>query len=181
MLGTPLCCPIPTQPRHPTGRPNLCKCSVASTTVSHVYHWPPHPLDCWFLMRAPCCRIPRITNTQVQTLQVPSIIAFQTSHTTCLQCACWRQQQEFIGAVKLAIKNSSHPPHTQLGSMFRVILFQAHISKWLNFSSVILVPNRTIRRSPGAFHLEMIYNQCTVSYHPAHQHMIKSNFRLVLH
>ena len=29
----------------------------------------------------------------------------------------WRQQQKFIGAVKLAEKNSSHPPHVQFGSI----------------------------------------------------------------
>ena len=65
---------------------------------------------------------------------------FQTSHTACLHCACWRQQQKFIGAVKLAGKNSSHPPHVQLGSVLRMVSPQAHFSKWHNLSSVVLAP-----------------------------------------
>ena len=71
-------------------------------------------LDCWCLLRAPCCRIPRTANTQIQELQIPSIVTFQTSHTACLHCTCWRQQQKFVGAVKLADKNSSHPPDVGL-------------------------------------------------------------------
>ena len=75
-------------------------------------------LDCWCLLRAPYCRsIPRTANTQIQELQVSSIVTFQTSDTVCLHCTCWRQLQKFIGAVKLSDKNSSHPPHVQFGSI----------------------------------------------------------------
>ena len=74
-------------------------------------------LDCWCLVRAPCCCIPRTADTQIQELQIPSIVTFQTSHTACLHCTCRRQQQKFIGAVNPADKNSSHPPHVQFGSI----------------------------------------------------------------
>ena len=47
-----------------------------------------------------CCVL-LAANTQTQELQIPSIVTFQTSHTTCLH---WRQQQKFIDAVKLADK-----------------------------------------------------------------------------
>ena len=115
-------------------------------------------------MRATCCRIPRTANTQIQELQVPSIIALQTSHTACLHCTCWRQQEEFIGAVKLADKNSSQPSHVQFGSILRMVSPQAHFSKWHKYSSVVLAPDRTIRRSPGSLHLEIVLqnNPCTV-------------------
>ena len=69
------------------------------------------------VLRAPCCRIPRTANTQIQELHIPSIVTFQTSHTACLHCTCWRQQQKFIGAVKLTDKNASHPSHVQFGSI----------------------------------------------------------------
>ena len=61
---------------------------------------------CW------SCRTPWTANTQIQELQIPSTITFKTSHWTCC-----RQQQDFIGAVRLAHQNSSHPPHVQFGSI----------------------------------------------------------------
>ena len=137
--------------------------------------------DCWFLLRAPCCRNPRTAYTQIQELQIPSIITYQTSQTASLHCTCWRQQQKFIGAFKLTDKNYSHPPNVQLGSILRMVSFQAHFSKWHTFSSVVLAAERTTRRSLGSLHLEIIYKPCTVSYHPAHQHVIRSNFCLVFH
>ena len=48
-------------------------------------------------------------------LQVQSAIALKTSHTKRLDCSCWRQQEKFVGAVKLADKDSSHPSHIQFG------------------------------------------------------------------
>ena len=66
----------------------------------------------------------------------------------------------------LPTKNSSHPPHVQLGSILRMVSPQAHFSKWHNFSSVVLALDRTIRHSPGPLHLEIVYNPCTVSYDP---------------
>ena len=103
------------------------KCSVASTLFLHVCHCPTHPflLDCRCLLRAPCCCIPRTATTQIEELQIPSNVTFQTSHTACLHCTCWRQQQKFIGAIKLADKNSSHQPHVQLGSTLRMV---SHLS-----------------------------------------------------
>ena len=68
-------------------------------------------LDCWFLLRAPCCRIPRSADTHTQELQVPSIITFQTSHTSCLHDTCWRQQQKFTGTIKLADKKKTPRIH----------------------------------------------------------------------
>ena len=59
-------------------------------------------LDRWSLRRTLDCHIPRAANTQVQELQVPSATALKTSHTTCPHCSCWRQQEKFIGAVKVA-------------------------------------------------------------------------------
>ena len=76
-------------------------------------------LDCWSLLHAPCCRIPRTANTQIQKLQIPSFVTFKTSHTACLHCTCWRKEQEFIGTVKLTDRNASHPPHVQFGSTLR--------------------------------------------------------------
>ena len=137
---------------------------------------------CWIV--GPCCVLlavafHRLPTHRFQELQIPRIITFKTSHTACLHCTCWRQQQKVIGAVKLADRNSSHPPHVQLGSILRMVSPQAHFSKWHNFSSVVLHPDRTIRRSPGSLHLKVVCNPCTVSYHPAPQQMIRSNFCLV--
>ena len=114
--------------------------SQVQTTFSHVCRLPTHPFPGLLVpARAPCCRIPRTANTQIQELQIPKIITFKTSHTACLHCTCWRKEQEFIGTVKLPTK--THRIH---------LMFN-------------LVP-------PSDF---------TVSYHPTHQYMIKSNFCLV--
>ena len=130
LLGTPLCA---AHFQHNLGIlqcVRTCpKCSVSSTLFSHVCRFPTHPLlDCWFLLRAPCCRVPRTANTQIQELQIPSIITFKTSHTACFYCTCWCQQQKFIGAVKLADKNSSHPSHYQIGPIFGMVSSQADLS-----------------------------------------------------
>ena len=123
-----MCCPIPTQPGHPVVRPYLSRMLwrrynlFARLPTGQLILW----LDRWSLRRTFCCRIPRAANTtQVQELQVPSAITLKTSHTTCLCCSCWRQ-------------DSSHPPHVQFGSIFRIVSSQADLSKWHNFSSVVL-------------------------------------------
>ena len=72
-------------------------------------------LDRWSLRHTLGCRTPRAANTQIQELQVPSAIALKTSHTTRLDRSCWRQQEKFIGAIKLADKDSSHPSHIREG------------------------------------------------------------------
>ena len=117
----------------------------------------------------PANKLTLSANTLIQELQIPSIITFQTSHTACLHCTCWRQQQEFIGAVKLADKKPSHPPYVQFGCILSVV--SSH--------DVVIARGRTTRRSPGSLHLEIVYNPCTVSYHPTHQYMIRSNSSLV--
>ena len=119
---------MPTQPGHPVVRPYLSRMLwrrynlFARLPTGQIILW----LDRWSLRRTFCCRNPRAANTtQVQELQVPSAITLKTSHTTCLCCSCWRQ-------------DSSHPPHVQFGSFFRIVSCQADLSKWHNFSSVVL-------------------------------------------
>ena len=129
-------------------------------------------LDCWCLLRAPCCHISRTANTQIQELQILRIITFQTSHTACLYCTCWRQQQKFIRCGQacrqklLASTSCSTWLHPKNG------FAQTNFSKWHNFSSVVLAPDRTIRRSPGSLHLENWLQP---------MHMIRSIFCLVFH
>ena len=91
------------------------------------------------LVSAACSLLSHSTDCQHTDSRIanPSIVTFQTSLTTCLHCTCWRQQQKFIGAVKLADKNSSHPPHVQLSSILRMVSPQSHFSKWYNFSSAL--------------------------------------------
>ena len=61
------------------------KCSVASATFrTSAACQLTSFLDCWSLPRAPCCRIPRTANTQIQELQIPKIITFKTFRTACL-------------------------------------------------------------------------------------------------
>ena len=152
LLST-ICCSILA--RHPAVRPYLSKIFCRKYTLFARL-----PLSnssfCWIVGFC-CVLLPvashGLANTQTQELQIPSIITFPTSHTACLHCTCWRQQQKFIGAVKLADKNSSHPPHVQLASILRMVSPQAHFSKWHNFSSVVLAPESTIRRSPGSLPL----------------------------
>ena len=115
LLGTPLCV---VQFQHNLGilwyvRTYL-ECPVVSTTFSHVCHWPTHLfVGSW--VPAACSLLSPSTDCQhkVQEFQIPSVVTFKTSHTACLHCSCWRQQWEFVSAVKLADKNSSHPPHVQ--------------------------------------------------------------------
>ena len=113
-----VCCPIPTQPGHPAVRPYLSR--MFCRTYSLFARLPlANSSVCWIV--GPCgvlfAVVPRTANTQIQELQIPSIITFQTSHTACLHCTNWRQQQEFICAVKLADKNSLHPFHIRCGSI----------------------------------------------------------------
>ena len=98
----------------------------------------------------------------------------------CLHCTCWRQHQNFISADTLVDKNSSHPPHVQLDTILRMVSSQAHLSKWHNFSSVVLVPDRTLRHSPSSLHLKVVDKSCTISCHPVHQHVMWSNFCLFI-
>ena len=168
-ISTPLCV---VQFQHKLGIPqndHFCpKCSVASTTFSHFYHWPTHPLigllvpgTRFFLMHSTDCQhtSSRIANLKHYcrpdaSLNVSSLHLLASRariHRCCHACQ----------------HNSSHPPRVQLGSIFRVISPQAHFFKWHNFSTVVLAPNRTIMRSPGAVHLEMIstHAQCR-TIHP---------------
>ena len=123
-----MCCPFPTQPGHPVVRRYLSRIFCRKYTLfrkSAAFQLI-FLLDRWSLLRALCCGVPRTANTQIQELQVPSSVTFKTPHATCFHCSCWRQQQEFIGAVKLADKNLSHPPHILFGPIFRMVSSQAH-------------------------------------------------------
>ena len=153
-----MCCHLPTQPVHPAVRP--CK---SKTILSQVHSFRTFAafhlillLDFWFLLRAPCCRFPSTANTQIQELQIPSIITFQTSYTSCLHCTCWRQQQKFIRQKLLAF-NSCSIWHPQNG------FAPSTPPKWHNLLSIILDPDRTILRSPSSLPLKVVYNPCTVS------------------
>ena len=135
-----MCCPIPKQPGHPAVRPYLSKtfCRKYTLFARLPLSNSSFLLDCWCQLRTPCCSIPRTANTQIQEMQIPSIVTFQTSHTACIHCTCWRQQQEFIGAVKLADKNSSHPPRVQFGYILWMVSAQKFFSKWHHFCNVVL-------------------------------------------
>ena len=78
-----VCCPIPTQPGHPAVRPYLSR--MFCRTYSLFARLPlANSSVCWIVGPCGvlfCCRIPRTANTQIQELQIPSIITFQTSHT----------------------------------------------------------------------------------------------------
>ena len=163
LLGTPsVCCPFPTQPGHPAVRPYLSKMFCRKYTLFARLPLSNSSL-CWIV--GFCCVLLAVAfhglpNTQIQELQIPIIITFQTSHKSCLHCTCWRLLQKFISAVKLAEKNSSHPPHVQLGSIVRMVSPHAHFSKWHNFSGVVLAPDGTRRRSSGSLHLKVVHNPC---------------------
>ena len=71
-----VCCPIPAQPGHPAVRPYLSNMFCRTFTTRQLVLL----LDCWSLLRAPCCRISRTANTQSQELQIPSTITFKHYH-----------------------------------------------------------------------------------------------------
>ena len=148
LLGTPRCA---AQFQHNLGILQYVrtypKCSVASTTFSHVCRLPTHPFA-GLLVPAACTLLPHSTDCQHTDSRIANpkiIITFKTSHTACLHCTCWRKEQEFIGTVKLTDTPRKRFEYFRIHLMFN------------------LVP-------PSDF---------TVSYHPTHQYMIKSNFCLV--
>ena len=159
--------PIPRQPGHPAARPYLSKIFCRKYTLFARL-----PLSnssfCWTV--GVCCVL------LAQELQIPSIVTFQTSHTACLHCTCWRQQQKFIGAVKLADKKLLAPTSC---SIWLHPLSDFGPNKFLQVAP--LLQCSTKGRSPGALHLEIVHIPCTVSNHPAHQHMVRSNSCLVSH
>ena len=66
---------------------------------------------CWIV--DPCCVLlavafHRLPTHRLRELQIPSTITFKTSHTACLHCTCWRQQ-EFIGAVHTSPNGTTSP------------------------------------------------------------------------
>ena len=163
-LGTPLCV---VQFQH-----NLVilqyvrtcpKYSVASGTFLQVCHSPTHPFV-GLLVRAACslqslstdCQHTHSRNAKTKHYHHPDV-----SPQRVIFPPIWRQQQVFIGAVKLSVKNLL--ASTSFSSS------QAHFSYWHNFSSVVRAQDRTIRRSPSSLHLEIVHNPCTVSYHPSSQ------------
>ena len=88
LLGTPLCV---VQFQHNLGvlqYVRTCpKCSVASTTFSHVCHSPTHPFV-GLLVLAACSLLSHSTtaNTHVQELQIPRINLQDVSHNVSLMC-----------------------------------------------------------------------------------------------
>ena len=122
------------------------KCSVARTLFSHVCRFPTHPfeLDCWCLLRAPLLshstdckhtdsRIANVPSKHTLFARLPLsrrhrfivdvccvllAVAFHGLQTHRFQnCKSQAVTFQFIGAVKLADKNSSHTPHVQFGSI----------------------------------------------------------------
>ena len=91
----------------------MCNLFARLPLANSSFGWIVGPCDVLF-----GCHIPRAVNTQVEDLQVPSAVAVKTSRTTRFHRSCWRQQEKFIGAVKVADRDSSHPPHVQFGPIF---------------------------------------------------------------
>ena len=164
-----MCCPFPTQPGHPLVRPYLSKMFYRKCTLCARL-----PLSnssfCWIV--GFCCVLlavafhglptHRFQNCKSQNCKSqPLSPSRRLTQRVFIASVGVQQQQELIGAVKLADKNSSYP----LGSVLRKVSPQAHVSKWHNFSSVVLASKTTIRRPPGSLHLEIVYNPCTMSYH----------------
>ena len=164
------------QPGHPVVRPYLSRMLWRMynffTRRPLANSW----LNRWSLRRALGCRIPKAANTPTHELRVPSAIALKTSHTTRHYCSCWRQQEEFIGAIKLADKNSSHPSHIQFSPIFRIFSSQADLSEWHNFFTAIRASNTAIWRCPRSFHLKMMHDPCTVPNHPTHLAHVQVQF-----
>ena len=138
LLGNPLCA---AQFYHNLGilqYVRTCpKCSVASTLFSHICRFPTRPLvGCWFLLRAPCCRVPWTANTHPRIANPKHYHLPDVSHNVSSLHLLASTSE--IHRVKLADKNYSHPPHVQLGSILRMVSLQSHFSKWHHFSSVVL-------------------------------------------
>ena len=178
-----VCCPIPIQPWASCSTSVLVQNVVASTLFSHVCRFPTHPfVGLWVF----CCVLLAVAFHGLPTHRFKNCKSHASSSSRRLT------QRVFVAPVgvnsrnssvrsSLPIQNSSHPPHVQLGSILSMVSLQAHFSKCHNFSSAILAPDRTTRRSPGSLHLEFVHNPCTMSCHPAHQHVIQSNYCLVFH
>ena len=123
-------------------------------------------LDCWFLRRAPYCRIPRTANTQIQQVQIPSIITFKTSHTACLwastagihRCgqAC---RQKLLASTSYSIRH-----HPLKGFVPSTVL---QIEQLLQCSPCSGWNDKAFSRLPS---LGNCLQPCTVLYHAAHQH-----------
>ena len=94
-------------------------------------------------------------------------------------------QRVFIAPVGVNRRNSSVrsslPTKTPRIDLMFKLAPSSNFSKWHHICSVVLAPDRTTRRSPGTLHLEIDHSPWIVSNHPAHQHMIRSNFCLLFH
>ena len=157
------------------------KYSVVETLISHVCRFPTHPFV-GLLVSTACSLLSHSTDCQHTDSRIAN-----PKH-----CHLPDVSRVFIAPVRVHSRNSfvrsslsTKTPRIHL--MFNLapssdgLRPQAHYSKWHNFSSVVLAPDRTKRRSLASFLLKVFYNPCTVSCHPAHQHMIRSNFCLVFH
>ena len=120
LIASPLS--MPGTPLYPAVRPYLCKIFCRKYTI--VARLPlSNSSFCWIV--GVCCVLLAVAFHGLPTHRFKKCKSQALSPsrrlTQCLHCTCWRQQQEFIGAVKLAVKNSSHPPHVQLGSILRMV------------------------------------------------------------
>ena len=154
------------------------ECAVASTTSLHVCHlrW----------MVGPCCVHRAVAFHGLPTHKIKKQIqAFSPSSRLT--------QRVFIAPVGVNRRNSpvrsSLPRKTpRIHLMFNL----APSSQWFRSKEtspngttspvqLVLASDRTIRRSPGSLQLKVVHNPCKVPNHPAHQHMIRSNFCIVSH
>ena len=140
------------------------ECFGARTVCSFVCRFPTHPFV-GLLVSAACSLLSHSTSCQhtISRMQVPQDV----SHNRVLIAPTRRQQEKFIGAVKLADEDSSNPSHIQFGPIFGMVSSQPDLSEWNDFASVVLASKTTIPRS---IHFRMIHNPCTVPNHPTHQH-----------
>ena len=155
LLGTPLfAAHFPKQPGHSAVRPYLSKMFCGYNTIFARLSLS-HSSFCWIV--GFCCVLIPVA---FHGLPSHKFKICKSSHTACLHCTFWRR--EFIGVVKLADKNSSHPPHVQLGSILRMVSLQTHFSNCHNLSSVVLAPDtngKAFSRFPSLQHcLQPMHN-----------------------
>ena len=106
------------------------KCSVASTLFSYVCRLPTHPLV-GLLVSAACSLLSHSTDCQHTDSRIANPkhchlpdVSHSVSSLHLLASTTY-----FIGAVKLADKNSSNPPHVQFGSILWMVSAQPNFSK----------------------------------------------------
>ena len=163
-----MCCPFPTKPGHPAVRPYLSKMFCRNFTL---FARLPLSNSSFYWIVGFCCVLLAVAFHGLPTHR------FKNCKSQALSPSRRLTHRGFIAPVGVNSRNSSvqsslptktsHPPHVQLGSILRMVSPATHFSKWHNFSSVVLASDRTIRRSPGSLHLEIVYNPSTMSHNTA--------------